>query len=114
MQWFLLLAFVQFISDPENIVNIYLSLLKINGKHKFKHFLYSVGLKNSLAVTMFTLCLGLSIVVPALMPFACMMFFMQYVFDKFNLLYVYPIDFESKICNGQIQIVYSIIGILLF
>lgn len=34
--------------------------------------------------------------------------------DKYNLIYIYPIDFESKGLYRRSLIIYSILGILLF
>lgn len=34
--------------------------------------------------------------------------------DKYNLIYVYPINFDSKITNRRAFIVYSIVAIVLF
>ena len=39
---------------------------------------------------------------------------MQYYIDKYNMIYVYPIDFESKLTTRKALIVYSIVGIILF
>lgn len=50
--------------DSETILKAFLSMLKMPGKYKFKHFLYDLELRNALAVAFYTLCLFLSLIVP--------------------------------------------------
>ena len=34
--------------------------------------------------------------------------------DKYNLIFVYPIDFDSKMVQRKVTVVYSIVGVILF
>lgn len=84
------------------------------GRNKFKHYLYDLGLRNVLAVTMFTLGLVCSVLVPLVMPVCAVLFYLTYAMDKFNLFFVYPIDFESQLMNRKILIKCFVSAILLF
>lgn len=63
---------------------------------------------------MFTLGLTCSVMVPLALPICAILFFIAYAFDKFNLIFVYPIDFESQIMNRKILIKCTFAAILLF
>ena len=65
--------------------------------------------------TIFTLVLVFSTVVPLVLPFGALFFYIKYLFDKFNLIYVCPEQFESagKISRNK-PIVYSIIALVLY
>jgi hypothetical protein len=110
----LLVAIYQWRSDPEQILKTFLEMIKVNGKSKFKHFLSDLGLRNTFAVSIFCTCLFFSIFVPLIMPIAFVLFWVSYSCDKFNLLYVYPLDFDSQVINRKTLVVYSILGVLLF
>jgi len=78
--------------------------------------LYDVGLRIGLAVTIFTLGLCCSVLIPLAMPICAILFAVTYAFDKYNLLfvYMYPIDFESQIMNRKILIKCTVCAIILF
>lgn len=86
----------------------------MTGRNKFNHFLYDLGLRNVLAVTMFTLGLCCSVLVPIAMPFCAILFFTTYAIDKYNLFFVYQLAFESQIMNRKILIKCTLCAILLF
>ena len=114
LQAIIVVIFFQWMSDPRVILKTFLSGFMSLGRNKFKHYLYDLGLRNVLAVTMFTLGLTFSVLVPLVMPLCAMLFFMIYSFDKYNLFFVYPIDFESQIVNRKILIKCTLCSILLF
>lgn len=84
------------------------------GRNKFKHYLYDLGLRNVLAVTLFTLGLCCSVIIPMAMPLCAIIFYLAYAFDKYNLFFVYPIDFESQMMNRKILIKCTLSAILMF
>ncbi len=48
------------------------------------------------------------------MPFGCLFFFIKYFVDKYNLLFVYPVEFESSGNIGYIVIKLILLGIFFF
>lgn len=104
----------QWRSDSRTILKTFLSSFMVTGRNKFKHYLYDLGLRNVLAVTMFTMGLGCSVLIPLAMPICAILFAVSYAFDKYNLFFVYPIDFESQIMNRKILIKCTLSAILLF
>ena len=95
LQAIVVIIFFQWQSDPRKILKTFLSSFMITGRNKFKHYLYDLGLRNVLAVTMFTLGLACSVIVPLALPICAVAFYFTYAIDKYNLFFVYPIDFES-------------------
>jgi hypothetical protein len=96
---------LHFMSDSETILKAFVSSYKVAGKSKFKHFLYDLGLKNALAVTFYTLCLLMVLLIPASSLLAVMLFTIGYYVDKYNLFFVYPIDFDSQYINRATLVV---------
>ena len=89
------IIYFQWRSDSRAILKAFLQGFMVTGRNKFKHYLYDLGLRNVLAVSMFTLGLGFSVLIPLAMPICAILFALTYAFDKYNLFFVYPIDFES-------------------
>lgn len=104
----------QWRSDPHIILKTFLSGFMLTGRNKFKHYLYDLGLRNVIAVSMFTLGLCCSVIVPLALPFCAILFYLAYLIDKYNLIFVYPIDFESQLMNRKILIKGTLAAILLF
>ena len=92
----------------------FLSSLNVTGRYKFKHYLYDLGLRNVLAVTMFTLGLYCSVMIPLATPLCAIFFYLAYAIDKYNLFFVYPIDFESQMMNRKILIKSTLSAILMY
>ena len=86
----------------------------VTGRNKFKHYLYDLGLRNVIAVSMFTLGLCSAVLVPLALPICAGLFYFAYAIDKYNLFFVYPIDFESQEMNRKVLIKCTICAILLF
>lgn len=106
--------FFQWRSDPRVILKTFLSGFMTVGRNKFKHYLYDLGLRNVMAVTMFTIGLTCSVLVPLALPLCSLLFFLSYAIDKYNLFFVYPIDFESQLINRKSLIQSTFVAILLF
>lgn len=101
MQAIMVVILFQWRSDPRVILKTFLSGFMTVGRNKFKHYLYDLGLRNVMAVTMFTVGLTCSVLVPLTMPLCALLFFLCYAIDKYNLFFVYPIDFESQVINRK-------------
>lgn len=59
-----------------------------------------------------TLCFSTTI--PLIAPFGCLFFFIKYFVDKYNLLFVYPVEFESHGNIGFVVIKFVLLGIFFF
>ena len=70
-------------------------MLKVHGKHKFSHYLHDIGLRHTLVASLAAVSLTFSIAVPLLCPLMALVFLAGYASDKYNLIFVYPLDFES-------------------
>ena len=114
LQAIMVLILLQWRSDPGTIVRTFLSSLNVTGRYKFKHYLYDLGLRNVLAVTMFTLGLYCSVMIPLATPLCAIFFYLAYAIDKYNLFFVYPIDFESQMMNRKILIKCTLSAILMY
>mmetsp|Transcript_35630 Transcript_35630/g.34659 ORF Transcript_35630/g.34659 Transcript_35630/m.34659 type:complete len:160 (+) Transcript_35630:1492-1971(+) len=89
-------------------------MLSANGKTKFKHWMYDLGFRYAVFISLFIFSLFFSVLFPIFLPVCSLIFTLAYLFDKYNLIYIYPIDFESKTNYRKVLITHSIIGILLF
>jgi hypothetical protein len=54
-----------------------------------------------------------AVLIPLAMPVCAILFFIAYITDKFNLFFVYPIDFDSQIMNRKILIKVTLSAIIL-
>lgn len=63
---------------------------------------------------MFCVCLFFAIFVPLMMPLACILFWISYAYDKYNLIYLAEFQCETQTLNRQTLIIYTLIGIFLF
>lgn len=114
LQAIMVIVWFQQRSDSHTILKTFLSGFMVTGRNKFKHYLYDLGLRNVIAVTMFTMGLCCSVVIPVTSPFCAILFFFAYAIDKYNLFFVYPIDFESQEMNRKILIKTVLAAIMLF
>ena len=114
LQAILVVILFQWRSDPHTILKTFLSSFMVTGRNKFKHYLFDLGLRNVLAVSMFTLGLCCSVIIPMAMPICTIFFWLTYAIDKYNLFFVYPIDFESQMMNRKILIKCTLCAIMLF
>lgn len=63
---------------------------------------------------MLVLTLCFSTTIPLIVPFGCLFFFIKYFVDKYNLLFVYPVEFESSADIGYLVIKFILMGIFFF
>lgn len=107
-----LLALPQFILKKLRILiaqtdyeKFYASLIK-------KYFDY--GFNYSFSITVFVLTLCFSTTIPLIAPFGCLFFYIKYFVDKYNLLFVYPVEFESHGNIGFIVIKFLLLGVFFY
>ena len=113
LQAMMLVIFYQWKSDPQKIQATLLSKWTLSGYNKFKQFLYGLGLRAALAVTIWTLGMCCALFIPLALPLCSLLFLLTYMIEKYNLLYIYPIDFESKKEIRKVFILSTCIAILL-
>jgi hypothetical protein len=86
----------------------------VNGKYKFSHFVHDLGLRCCTVVVLFGLGLTFSLLIPLLAPIMLLIFVVAYYLDKYNLIFVYPIEFDSQINNRETLVRYSLLGVIIF
>lgn len=84
---------------------IYASMIK-------KYFDY--GFHYSFALIVFLMTLIFSTTIPIVVPFGCLFFYVKYYFDKYNLLFFYPAEFESQGNIGKIVFKFMLFAIVFF
>lgn len=70
-------------------------MAKDNGKTNFDQWFHDLSFKSSILVSIFTFGLFFSILYPQIPIVMMAIFVMQLYMDKYNLMYIYPLDFES-------------------
>lgn len=114
LQILLVQLILQAIIPTEDILKAYVGMLKLHGKNKLTHYLYDMGLRHSLAAFFFAVGLTLSLCCPLLCPLVAILFLLTYVRDKYNLIFVYPLEFESQMPNRRALIRIPLVGIIFF
>ena len=84
------------------------------GKSKFAHYYHDLSFKTSIAISLFTAGLLLSLLVPQSSLIILVLFSVLYYIDKYNLMYYYPLEFESSSISRKILIKNSFFAILQF
>lgn len=82
---------------------------------QFQEWFFNIGYSVPYNAAIFTMVLAFSTVAPLVLPFGSVFFFIKYMLDKYNLIYVCPEQFESagKISRNK-PISYSIIAVCLY
>lgn len=77
-----------------------------------KHF--DFGFHYSFTLIVFLLSLIFSTTIPLIVPFGSLFFYLKYMFDKYNLLFFYPIEFDGNRTLGDIVIKFLLFSIFFF
>lgn len=83
------------IMDFEKLVKGFEKIVKNNCKTKFEHWFNDLSFKSSILVGIFTFGLFFCMIYPHLTLLVLILFVVQFYIDKYNLMYIYPLDFES-------------------
>mmetsp|Transcript_44378 Transcript_44378/g.32431 ORF Transcript_44378/g.32431 Transcript_44378/m.32431 type:complete len:337 (+) Transcript_44378:1439-2449(+) len=110
----LIMILYQLLVSPEKILKAFHQMLSANGKIKFKHWVYDLGFKYSVFISLFIFALFFSVIVPIFLPLCTLIFTLAYYFDKYNLIYIYPVDFDSRTIYRKVMLTHSLFGIFLF
>jgi hypothetical protein len=65
-------------------------------------------------VVLFSFGLAFSVLTPLLTPIMLLLFIIAYYLDKYNLIFVYPIEFDSQVTNREALAKFSILGVIYF
>jgi hypothetical protein len=104
----------QFNLDFNKITACFEKVIKDNLKTTFQQWFYDLSFKSSISVAVFTFGLFFSLVIPMLTPLILVLLFIQFYIDKYNLLYIYPLEFESQTISRKALIKNSYYAIILF
>jgi hypothetical protein len=109
---------IQLLALPQFMVKKFRVFLASTEYEKFyaslikKYFDY--GFNYSFSITVFVLTLCFSTTIPLIAPFGCLFFYIKYFVDKYNLLFVYPVEFESHGNIGFIVLKFILLGIFFY
>ena len=114
IQMITLTIFDQLFLNFEKLTAIHKSIAKNQGKTKFEHWFHDLSFKSSLAITFFTVGLCLSLIYPHMSILILALFTFLYYMEKYNLMYRYPLEFESQKTSRMILVKNSFYTIILF
>ncbi len=109
---------IQLLALPQFFVKKFRVLIASSDYEKFyaslvkKYFDYGYNYSFSITVFMLTLCFSTTI--PLITPFGSLFFFFKYFIDKYNLLFLYPAEFESHGNVTDMVKNFELIGIFFF
>ena len=109
---------IQLLALPQFFVKKMRVLLASSDYEKFyasmikKYFDY--GYNYSFSITVFILIICFSTTIPLITPFGALFFYIKYYIDKYNLLFLYPAEFESHGNVTEMIIKFELIGIFFF
>lgn len=109
---------IQLLALPQYLMKKLRILLARTDYEKFyaslikKYFDYGFNYSFSITVLVLTLCFSTTI--PLIAPFGCLFFYIKYFVDKYNLLFVYPVEFESHGNIGYIVLKFILLGIFFY
>ena len=109
---------IQLLALPQFFVRKFRVFLAKTDYEKFyaslikKYFDY--GYHYSFSITVFILTLCFSSTIPLIAPFGSLFFIMKYFIDKYNLLFVYPAEFESHGNIFGLVVKFNLLGIFFF
>lgn len=85
---------------------------KVHASMMKKYF--DFGFHYSFSLIVFLMTLVFSSTIPLVVPFGCLFFYVKYYFDKYNLLFFYPAEFESQGNIGKVVIKFMLFAIFFF
>ena len=109
---------IQLLALPQFFVKKFRVFLASSDYEKFynsmikKYFDY--GYNYSFSITVFMLILCFSTHIPLITPFGALFFYIKYYIDKYNLLFLFPAEFESHGNVTEMIIKFELIGIFFF
>lgn len=96
------------------IIACFEKVIKDNHKTCFDQWFHDLSFKSSVSVVVFAFGLFFSLSVPLMTPLIIMLLLLQFYIDKYNLLYIYPLEFESQTISRKSLVKNSFFAIILF
>jgi hypothetical protein len=100
--------------DFEKLVKGFEKIVRNSGKTKFEQWFYDLSFKSSIAVAIFTFGLFFSLIYPHIAVLVLALLSTQFYIDKYNLMYIYPLDFESQVLSRKTLVKNSFYAVILF
>ena len=72
---------------------------------------FDVAYNQALAISVFAMIFVFSASVPIILPFGFVYFFLKYIIDKYNIVWVYPLEFESHGYLRQTVCIFMVLSI---
>ena len=110
----LLIFMNHLLTDYDKLVKGFEKIVRNNGKTKFEHWFYDLSFKSCMAVGLFTFGMLFSLIYPHIVVLVLLLFSMQFYIDKYNLMYIYPLDFESQAISRKTLVKNSFYGVIIF
>ena len=104
----------QAVLDFQMVVSCFEKQIKHNHKSTFDQWFYDLSYKTSVAVALFTFGLCTSIILPFAPIMIASLISIQFYIDKYNLMYIYPLEFESQLISRKSLVKNSFFAIILF
>lgn len=104
----------QVFMDFSKLVKSFEKIIRNNGKTEFENWFYDLSFKSSIAVCFFYFGIFFSTMVPILIPFMIFLLVAQFYIDKYNLMYIYPLEFESHTLSRRNMALSSFYAVILF
>jgi len=100
--------------EMAHITSCHDKVIMDNYRTTFKQWFYDLSFKSAVSVIVFTFGLFFSLMIPLVTPFVMVLIMGQYFIDKYNMLYIYPLEFESQTISRKALIKNSYFAIILF
>ena len=111
----LLLCFIsQMLMDPAAVLACFEKVIKNNHKTRFDHWYNDLSFKSSIVVSIFCFGLFMCLIYPHLPVLIILGLCIQLYIDKYNLMYIYPLEFESQVVSRRSLVKNSFFSIILF
>lgn len=104
----------QILQSPDEMSRSSKETVGVAGKTKFRHWFFDIGYNNAIVLSVYTLCLLFSISAPIVLIIGTLYFTVRYFIDKYNFIYIYPAEYESKRIARSSLVIYSLLAIVLF
>ena len=100
--------------DFQKLVESFEKVIKNNGKTRFEDWFYDLSFKSSIAVSFFTFGLCFCVLYPFISVLVLLFLICQFYIDKYNLMYIYPLEFESQRISRKTLVTNSFYAVILF
>ena len=104
----------QILLDFQKLAACFEKAIKNNRKTTFEQWFHDLSYKTSVILSLFTVGLLFCIIAPHITFLILIFFCFQLYIDKYNLMYIYPLEFESQLLSRQALVKNSFYAVILF